>query len=336
MSSTSGINIARRRSVYGDYTKMAKKPANTVENTVVENAVVELPAIRFVESQDILGSMKAVIFTPENYNGMYRNIDLFDSTGAFNAIKEVLGKTVESGGELIHLHNSAYSKYDGLKSFYVGGAIVRDAIEDGLTMLPLTVGAKNYKVSLPKTTDFIGEWVKVNTRLGEWARAIPCNDTGHMINQDRKHNILEIVLSGTKLAIYCEPTMVQGELKSRYSDAAIELKATVLNEDGTLRTAEEISNAYFESKREFVGQNKLEKQAVKMAKVQPVVQQAMSVTIMVDGEETALEDVPHGRFIKVGKDGKNEVFTFTNNLVSFNTLQLVANRGDQLVLQRKF
>lgn len=338
MINTSDTKIARINKVTGDYNIMAKISSKTTTNdveTAVESVVVT-PSVKFVESQDILGSMKAVIFTPDGYNGRYRNIDLFDSMSAFTAIKEVLGKTVESGGDKLHVRSTSYSLYDGVKSFYVGGAIIREAIEDGLTMLPIAVAGKTYKVSLPKSTNFIGEWTKVNTRLGEWARAVPCSDTNHMINQDKKHNILEIILSGTKLAIYCEPTMVQGELKSRYSDAAKELRAAILNEDGTLRTAEEIATGYFESKRQYVGQNKLEKQAEKMAKVQPVLQQGVAVSILVDGEDTELEMVPHGRYIKVSKDGKQEPWTHVNNLVSHNTLQLIANRGDNLLLQRKF
>ena len=129
---------------------MAKN--TVVANTVVENETVVLPSIKFVPSEDIQGAIKCVVFLPENYSGKYANVDLFDAKSAMTAIVEYLGKTVLSGGELVHVRSQEHSLYDGLRTFYLGGGIVKDAIENGDKSMVVNVAGKKYNVSLPSTT----------------------------------------------------------------------------------------------------------------------------------------------------------------------------------------
>lgn len=291
--------------------------------------------VRFVESEDIPGALKAVIFTPKGYNGHYVNIGLFDTISCLTAMQEFLGETVVSGGESLHVRSQSYSLYDGTRSFYLGGSIVLNAIEDGLKSLAVVVGGKKVEVSLPKTADNIGPWVQCNMRLGGFANAIPCKDKGHVINLSKKHEALELMFRGTKLVMFVEPSLVQGEIENKPNRTALDVKARILNEDGTFKTPAEIATAYFEAKREYGATNKLQAQAERVAKIAPILNLTVANVIVVDGTGVNPNDVPAGRYL-AQKEGKDEVFTHVKNLDSVNTLTMLASRGYTLMTQRRF
>lgn len=306
-----------------------KETTPVVENSTPENIV------RFVESEDIQGSMKAVVFTPANWNGMHKTISLFDALSCINAIQEFLGQTVTVGGENIHVRSQRYSLYDGVKSFYIGGDIVLKAIEDQLKSIVVKVNGVPFNVSIPVTATNIGSWAQVNTRLGNWANVIPCKDTGHMINLSKKHEALELLFRGTKLVIFTEPSMVKGEVFVKASDAAKVMKERILNEDGTMKASEEIAEAYFLSKREFNNSNKLTATAQRIAKVAPALGLTVATVIKVDGKVLNLSDVPSGQYFYT-EQGQDKTFTHFRNLDSLNALTMLASRGRELVTYRKY
>jgi len=241
---------------------MAKKDVANV----TEVGTIVLPSIKFVPSDDIPGAVKCVVFLPENYSGKYANVNLFDAKSAMTAIVEYLGKVVLSGGELIHVRSQAYSLYDGFRAFYIGGGIVKDAIENGDKSMTAVVAGKKYNISLPSTVSNIGSWVKVNTSLGDWARAVPCVDSWNVVNMDKKHHALEALFRGTKLVIYTEPTLVAGEVRGEFSQRAKDISNMVLNEDGSLKSTEEIADAYFEGKGNMSGRTSSENRLTRCRK----------------------------------------------------------------------
>lgn len=329
-------NINLQFKAGGFNSTMSKTVRNTQsENEIEATNVVTENMIRFVESEDIPGAMKAVIFTPKGWNGHYVTIGLFDTISCMNAMQEFLAEAVVSGGEGLHVRAQSYSLYDGTRSFYLGNSIVLNAIEDGLKSLTVNVGGKNVQVSVPKTADNIGPWTQCNMRLGGFANAIPCKDLGHQINLAKKHEALELMFRGTKLVMYVEPSLVKGEIENKPNKTALELKSRILNEDGTLKSAAEIAKSYFEAKREYTSTNKLQAQAERVAKIAPILNLAVANVIIVDGTGVNPNDVPAGRYL-AQKEGKDEVFTHVKNLDSVNTLTMLASRGYTLITQRRF
>ncbi len=310
---------------------MAKKETTPV----VENTTITENMVKFVMSEDIPNAMKAIVFTPAGWNGMYQTIGLYDALSCINAIQEFLGKTVTSAGESLHVRSQSYSLYDGVKSFYVGDEIVLKAINSGLKSVSVNVNGKTFNVSLPTTSVNIGPWAQVNTRLGNWANAVPCKDTGHMINLAKKHEALELLFRGTKLVIFTEPSMTKGEVFTKASDAAKVLQERILSADGTIKAPAEIAEAYFASKREYISSNKLNATAQRIAKLAPVMNLTVATVIMVDGKSANVTEVPAGRYL-YQENGVEKVFTHVRNLDSQNALILLASRGRELTTQRKF
>lgn len=322
-----------------EITQMAKKESKT--EIVNETAVVESKnMVKFAESQDIPGAMKALIFTPKNYNGKYINVGLFDATSAINAIQEFLGEIVVSGGPALHVRTQSYSLYDGTRSFYLGDSQVLNAVQEGQKFLIVNVGGKSINVTLPrndeKVLELVGPWTMCNMRLGGFASALPAKDPGHKINMAKKHEVLELLFRGTKLVIFTEPSMAAGKVYNYANTAALELQKRIVDENGEIKSAGEIANAYFEAKREFVPQNKLVAQAQRIAKVAPVLNLQASATILVDGNPTKPDDVPSGRYIVTKEEEADRVITHVRNLDSVNMLTMLATRGCALVTQRRF
>lgn len=315
---------------------MSKKAQEKVVETESKNEIDStISHVRFIESDDIPGALKSVIFTPKGYNGHYVKIKLFDAVSCMSAMQEFLGDTVRSGGEFLHVRTQTYSLYDGTQSFYLGNDVVFDAIGDGKKSLDVVVDGKKITVSLPKDTTNIGHWVLCNMRLGGYANAVPCKDKGHLINLSKKHEALELMFRGTKLVMYVEPSLVRGDVENKPNRVALSVRSQILNDDGTLKTPAEIAAAYFEGKREYVSTNKLKAQAERVAKIAPILNLTVANVITVDGNSMNPADVPAGRYL-IQKDGRDEVFTHVKNLDSVNTLTMLASRGYTLMTQRRF
>lgn len=304
---------------------MSKKSTKTVNASV-----------KFVESSDIPGTMKSVIFTPENWNGKYKKVRLYDACSCISAIQEYLGQTVVSAGKFLHVRSGNYSSVDGVDSFYIGGGMVLSAIEDGLRSISVNIGDEQFEVFLPATDVNIGHWAQAKTRLGNKAGIVPCEDAGHVSNMDKKHEALELLFRGTKLVIFTEPCLTKkGEVFVKASDAAKVLRERILNAEGAIKTPAEIAEAYFAPKREYAASNKLNANARRIAKVAPVLNLTVGTVIKVDGEPVSVTAVPAGRYT-YQENGVDKIFTHIRNLDSQNALTLLASRGRELVTQRKF
>jgi hypothetical protein len=318
---------------------MTKKTntTNEIQTSAVETPVAA-PIIRFVPSEIIEGAIKAVIFTPKNWNDSFVNVGLFEAVNAFNAITEFLGGSVQSAGMNVHVHNPARSKYDGIKKFYLGGNIAKAAILDGQSQVVVHVGDSPITVTLPKTDELIGEWVQVYMKTSFSGRVAPCTNNGHVKNLAVKHDLLEKLFSGTKLVIFTDPTVVSDEMYNKASNAAIDLQALLLGEDGLLKTQDEIMEPYYAKMREFAGDQHLDKVAARVEKVVEKTQATVIRVLKVDDVEMDVAQVPTGWYQVKDRNGFIKEFktTVLQNLDSERRLLTCAMNNYQLSTIKRF
>jgi hypothetical protein len=319
-------------------TKTSKSTKIQTSAIETEIPVNDAPIIRFVDSEIVDGSVKAVIFTPKGWNGSYANVGLFEAVSAFNAITEFLGGSVQSAGMNIHIHNPARSKYDGIKKFYLGGNIARVGILDGQNNIVVHVGDSPITVGLPKTDELIGEWVQVFMKTSFTGRVAPCTNNGHVTNMAVKHDLLEKLFSGTKLVIFTDPTVVKDEVYNKASNAAVELRTLLLNEDGTLKTQDEIMEPYYAKMREYSGDQHLDKVAARVEKMVEKTQATVIRILKVDDVEMDVAEVPTGWYQVKDRNGflKEYKTTVTKNMDSERRLLTCAMNSYQLSTIKRF
>ena len=289
-------------------------------------------AIRFVHSEipGLEHNIRCVIFTPENKNDLFINVGLYDSISAMNAIRDFVAGNTSKAGDMIHVHSSTRSKYDGFKSIYVGGNRIKQAIIEGYAEMTVMLGDDPVTITLPKTDELIGEWCQVRMKTQFWGRAVPANDGYHLKNTVMKHEYLEKLLNGTKLVIFTDPTVQKdGTIFDWGSKAALSLEADLFNEDGTYKTSEEIMAPVYEKMNERQGDQKLDRQTQRLEKLSQVLSIPVISTVTVDEVSMDVSEVPNGKYCVKDKSGfvKQICINVVNNLDSQNRLRTVATNG---------
>lgn len=311
------------------------KSINTNNNSInSENKELQMgqnfngSTVRFVESTSIPGAMGTVIFTPEKWNGLVADSSsCFDATSGLNAIRDFLAGTYQKAGEFVHVFNPKSSRYDGMKTFYVGGNLAFNAIQEGHQTMTVQVADKTISLTLPATIENIGEWVTVKMRTDFWGRVVPATDPQHRSNITMKHFFLNKLLDGTKLVINTTPVVYKGEMWIHGSNNAKLLRTEMFGEDGTAaKSVEEMIKPYNDRKLEYQGDARLDKQTATMMKVAPIIGLSVLSVIKVGDVEMEVTAVPQGRYQILDSLGnvKNYCVHVNGTLESENRLKTAA------------
>jgi hypothetical protein len=292
-------------------------------------------AIRFIDSKSYPGAIGAVIFTPANHNGLFLERESsLSAKSDMNVIREFLNESYLKAGEFVHVFGSKNDRYDGMKTFYLGGNIVVEAILSGHRSIRVQVAEKMMSVSLPADTDLLGEWVVCRTITDYTARVIKADDEQHAGNIVAKHFIMDKLLNGTKLSINTTPCIARGEPNRDGSEAAKLLRSEMFEADGlTQKSTVDMMHGYYSRKQEYAGNNKLNHQAKTMAKAAPVIGLSIMSVLKVNNVEANIADVEEGRYRVIDQYGmvKAAVIHVDKSLSSENRLKVIATSGWSLV-----
>ena len=292
-------------------------------------------AIRFIDSKSYPGAVGCVIFTPANHNGLF--LDRESSLTAdkdMNVIREFLNESYLKAGEFVHVFGSKNDRYDGMKTFYLGGNIAVEAILSGHRSVRVQVADKMMSVSLPADTDLLGEWVVCRTITDYTARVVKADDAQHAGNIVAKHFLMDKLLNGTKLSINTTPCIAKGEPNRDGSEAAKLLRAEMFETDGlTQKSTVDMMHGYYSRKQEYAGNNKINHQAKTMAKAAPIIGLSILSVLKVDNVEANIADVTDGRYRVVDQYGvvKAAVIHVDKSLTSENRLKAIATSGWSLI-----
>lgn len=291
-------------------------------------------SVKFVTSDVMPEFIASVSFTPANHNGLNYEAKTEQFRGFFNAIREFAGNVSMPAGTFVHIHNADRSKYDGMKMFYLGGNIVHDAIENGDRSISVDVNGTNVTVELPKSTELIGEWVRVMMSTDHRGKAWKAIDDHHMIALDTKHTFLQKLFNGTRIFIWVQPSLDRkGNVSSDAARAAALLQKEMLESDGTFKTDEEMLKPMYDRMNEYKGNNKMDTATKTLEKLAPVAGITIKNTIVVDGVESSTDSVQPGVYRVITKDGEVKYTSYRhfNNLNSASNLQTMATKGYSLL-----
>jgi len=293
------------------------------------SAVRESHEVRFVQSELMGSAMQYVVFIPKNYNGLYVSARSGGNINALNAIRDFVAGNVVKAGQFVHIRNQEFSKYDGVGNVYIGGNLVKEAIRAGHRSFEIDVNGRNVEFTLPKNVDLIAEWAIGMMVTDYTGRVIPFKDEKHMNNTVNKHYFLEKLFNGSKLMVWTEPYVYEGEMKNYVSVAAHQLKADLLNEDGSFKNHEEIMTPVYE-RRNLVQDNfKLQRETSRLERVAPIIGLSIMSVINVNGVDMPVDQVPTGAYSSYNRSGfqQNYRINVVNNADSYNMLRTVATKG---------
>lgn len=340
----SHINQFKLTNPKGKTTTMTTKTSKTNKSNVEMTDAHEIlgHTIRFLESTTVPGAIGNVWFTPKDWNGLDVNIgSVYKCSSGLNAIRDFIAGTYQKAGEYVHVFNPAGSRYDGMKSFYLGGNLVVAAINEGLRSLTMDIAERAVTISLPSATDVFGpyhvedvfgEWVLIKMETDFWGKASPATDVNHRNNIVYKHMFLDKLLSGTRLKINTDPAVTkENQLYMRGSQEAEKLRDELFNADGSPKTVEDVIKPYNERKLVYAGSSKLDRQTAHMMKVAPIIGTQILSVIKVEGQPEPIDvaQVSEGIYQMVDRLGniRNYSFRVDGSLRSQNNLRTGATNG---------
>jgi len=328
------------------------KTAKNTNKIVIENSVEMLKigncSMRFAESNTFPGAIGAVIVTPDGWDTetglVFDSGSVYNSTSGMNAIRDFVAGSYEKVGEFVHMVSQKSSRYDGVRSFYVGGNLILAAIMDGHRAMNLDVDGKRITIALPSADEkfgsflvheVFGEWATVKMQTDFFGRAVPANDTKHRNNLVMKHHFLNKLLNGTKLIVNTNPAVKDsGEIWMIGSNGAKLLREELFGADGTAKPVEEAIAPYNERKVLYAGNAKLDRQTVQMTKIAPIVGIKILDSIAIEGNDELIDvtEVPEGYYQLVDQIGNIQNYSFFNNgsLKAQNNLRTGATNGWKL------
>lgn len=318
------------------------KTSNSKNNTKSNALQIKGCSIQFLESTSVPGSVGNVWFTPDQWNGLETNVaSVYNSMSALNAIRDFLAGTYQKAGDFVHVINPKSSRYDGLRSFYLGGNIVMAAIAEGHSSITVQVAEKSVTIGLPaaddtfgpfKVHEVFGEWTRVVMSTDFWGRAMPATDSGHRNNIVYKHMYLDKLMSGTMLRINTDPAVnKENQLFMKGSNEAKLLREELFNVDGTPKSDDELIAPYNERKLMYAGDSKLDRQTAHMQKVAPIIGTKILSIIRIENQEKTVDvtQVPEGvyQFVDAMGNIRNYSFRVDGSLRSQNNLRTGATNG---------
>lgn len=285
-------------------TKTTINNTNSTNSNQGEAKMVNNHEVKFVESRSIPGAIGSVSFTPSNWNGMiWDQESSFDSISGMNAFRDFVAETYQRAGEYVHVFNPKSSRYDGMKTFYVGGSLAYNAIKEGHSTMTVQVAEKLVNLTLPSSTELIGEWVVCKMRTDFWGRVVPCEDIYHIDNLKMKHFFLNKLMTGTKLILNTTPCVVKGEMWMIGSNEAKRLQSELFDTDGSVKPVEEMLKTYQEHKAEIRQTANLDHQTAVIKKVAPIIGMTIVSVINLNDVPVNVKDVPHGKYQLVDSIG---------------------------------